>query len=133
MLWSRETRMSDTSSSYTLTEFRAEPRELTDRLYAMSEPLALKIVADFARDARLIPAPPPILSGTAPAGTYSNGAAMTSSTTTTSVAPSSGTAVAQPATPPTYTQPTYTPPGAWTPAAPVDERPKQPQSGFPSH
>ena len=40
MLWSRETRLSDTTSSFTLTEFRAEPHELTDRLYAMSEPLA---------------------------------------------------------------------------------------------
>lgn len=66
MMWSREERMGDETSSSTLTEFRAAPAELTDRLYAMAAPLAAKIAAGFARDASLIPAPPPILAEPAP-------------------------------------------------------------------
>lgn len=61
MLWSQEERLSDKTSSSTLTEFRADPTELTDRLYAMSAPLAAKIAAGLARDTGLLPAPPPIL------------------------------------------------------------------------
>ncbi|MCM2303461.1 MAG: hypothetical protein NDJ72_02070 [Elusimicrobia bacterium] len=59
MLWSREERLSDTTSSSTLTEFRAAPVELTDRLYVMSVPLAGKIAAGLAQDAGLRPAAPP--------------------------------------------------------------------------
>ena len=136
MLWSRETRLTDATSSSTLTEFRAAPNELTDRLYAMSEPLAARIAAGFARDVRLLAAPPPILSDVTPAGTFFNGAPAAVSTAPASVAPSSGTVVAQPApqpvaqpaAPPVYTQPAP----AWPP--PAEDRPKQPpQSGFPSH
>jgi len=61
MLWSREERLTDTTSSTTLTEFRAEPVQLTDRLYAMSVPLAEKIAASFAQEAGLIPPPPPVV------------------------------------------------------------------------
>lgn len=131
MLWSREDRLSDTSSSFTLTEFRAAPNELTDRLYALSVPLANKIALGFARDARLIPSAPPILAESVPAATFVNGAPAGISTTTATVAPSSSTAVAppvQPVAPPTFTP--YTPP-AWPPIP--DDRTKQPQSGFPSH
>ncbi len=68
MLWSREERLSDTTSSSTLTEFRAAPAELTDRLYALSAPLADRIAAGLARDAGLIPPPPPIAIEAAPPG-----------------------------------------------------------------
>ena len=67
MLWSREERLADSTSSATLTEFRAVPSDLTDRLIAMAEPLAQKIAAGFARDAGLIPAPPRIVLEAAPA------------------------------------------------------------------
>ena len=67
MLWSREERLADSTSSSTLTEFRAAPNELTDRLVALAAPLALKIAAGFAKDAGLIPAPPPIVVEAAPA------------------------------------------------------------------
>lgn len=61
LLWGREQRMSDETSSMTLTEFRAEPVDLTNRLHAMSAPLAAKIAADLSRDAGLLPPAPPIL------------------------------------------------------------------------
>ncbi len=69
MLWSREERLSDTTSSSTLTEFRAAPAELTDRLYSLSAPLADRIAAGLARDVGLIPAPPPIAVETTPPAT----------------------------------------------------------------
>ncbi len=80
MLWSREERLSDTTSSSTLTEFRASPTELTDRLYAMSVPLADKIASGLAREAGLTPAPPPIVIETAPQATFHNGSAPDIST-----------------------------------------------------
>ncbi len=67
MLWSREERLTDTTSSSTLTEFRAAPVELTDRLYSMAAPLGEKIAGSLARETGLRPAPPPILVETPPA------------------------------------------------------------------
>lgn len=61
MLWAKEDRLSDTTSSATLSEFRAIPSDLTDRLYALSEPLGARIASGFAREAGLLPAPPPII------------------------------------------------------------------------
>lgn len=61
LLWAREERLSDSTSSTTLTEFRAAPVELTDRLYALAVPFAGRVAAGFAQDTGLRPAPPPIL------------------------------------------------------------------------
>ncbi|PIR15176.1 MAG: hypothetical protein COV48_15850 [Elusimicrobia bacterium CG11_big_fil_rev_8_21_14_0_20_64_6] len=80
MLWSREERLSDSTSSTTLSEFRATPTELTDRLYALSVPLGQKIAADFARDAGLMPPPPPIVIDAPPPSVYLNGSAPDIST-----------------------------------------------------
>jgi hypothetical protein len=80
MLWGREERLSDTTSSSTLSEFRAAPVELTDRLQALCVPLAGKIAAGLASDVGLLPAPPPILAEPAPAATLINGAAPDIST-----------------------------------------------------
>ncbi|MDO8756393.1 MAG: hypothetical protein Q7J64_00115, partial [Elusimicrobiota bacterium] len=66
MLWSREERLSDTTSSSTLTEFRAAPAELTDRLLTLAAPLGQKIAGSLARETGLRPAPPPILVETPP-------------------------------------------------------------------
>jgi hypothetical protein len=89
MLWSREERLSDSTSSSTLTEFRVAPTELTDRLYALSETLAGQIAADFARDVVLMPAPAPISVDAAPSATFFNGTAVeTSSVPANTVAPS---------------------------------------------
>jgi hypothetical protein len=93
MLWSREERLSDTTSSSTLTEFRAAPPELTDRLYAMSAPLADKIAAGLARDAGLIPAPPPI-AVEMPVQTSFHGSPVEISTAPAAVAVSSAPALA---------------------------------------
>ncbi len=83
MLWSREVRLSDTISSSTLSEFRAAPGELTDRLYALSAPLAVKITAAFMQDAGLTAAPsiPVALPLQASATTYLSGAPVQLSTT----------------------------------------------------
>lgn len=67
MLWAREERLGDATSSSTLTEFRAAPVELTDRLYALAVPFAGRVAAGFAQDAGLRPAPPPILAEQTPA------------------------------------------------------------------
>jgi hypothetical protein len=91
MLWGREERLSDTTSSSTLTEFRADPPDLTNRLYALSEPLAAKIAAGFARDVGLRPPPPPILAGLLPANFY-NGSAPGISTAAATVSLSSAPA-----------------------------------------
>lgn len=80
MLWSREERLSDITSSTTLSEFRAVPTELTDRLYALSVPLGQKIAADFARDAGLLPPPPPVAVDAPPPAVYLNGSAPDIST-----------------------------------------------------
>jgi hypothetical protein len=112
MIWSHEERLSDATSSSTLTEFRADPVELTDRLYVMSAPLAGKIAARLVQDIGLIPAPPPILHETATAPPSSNGAPP---------------AIAPPAAPPAFT----TPPPTWTPITPAE--PTTPQTGFPAH
>ncbi len=132
MLWSHEDRMSDTSSSFTLTEFRAEPVELTDRLFALSGPLAAKIAAGLARDARLMPAPPPVIAESLPSATLINGTPAQISTATPSIPPSTGTAVAPPPAAPAA-PPVYTPPVTERPAVSPDEWGKQPQTGFPSH
>lgn len=71
MIWSREERLSDTTSSSTLTEFRANPVELTDRLYALSAPLAEKIAAALAREVGLYAPPPPPVAP--PAAAFYNG------------------------------------------------------------
>lgn len=67
MLWSREERLSDTTSSSTLTEFRAAPVELTDRLLTLAAPLGQMIAGSLARETGLRPAPPPILVEAPPA------------------------------------------------------------------
>jgi hypothetical protein len=129
MLWSREERLSDETSSSTVTEFRADPVELTDRLYVMSAPLAGRIAASLARDIGLIPAPPPILRELTPAAPPSNGAPPSVSTAPAAVAPP---AIAPPAITPPAAPPAFTPaPPAWPPITPVE--PGKPQTGFPSH
>ncbi|MDD5302315.1 MAG: hypothetical protein PHS14_04325 [Elusimicrobia bacterium] len=123
MLWSREERLSDTTSSSTLTEFRASPVELTDRLYLMSEPLAVRIAAGLARDTGLVPAAAPILAPP-PEATFVNGAPPAISTAPAAVMP--------PAFPPPSVPPFSTPPPpAWPPAAPTETA--KPQTGFSTH
>lgn len=105
MMWSHEERLSDATSSSTLTEFRAAPVELTDRLYVMSAPLAGKIAARLVQDIGLIPTPPPILRETAPAVPSSNDSPPFISTAPAAIAP----------------------PAIWTP------EPAKPQTVFPAH
>lgn len=119
MLWSREDRLSDETSSSTLTEFRAEPTELTDRLFAMSVPLAGKIAAGLARDTRLMPAPPPILESP-PGTTFINGAA-----------PDISTAPLVAPLPPSPLPPSPPPPAQIPPTWPPADLEK-PQAGFPT-
>ena len=110
MIWSREERLSDSTSSTTLTEFRAAPTELTDRLFALSEPLAVRLAGALARDVNLMAAPPPILAE----------------------APQISTAPVTELPPVTEAPP---PPPPEPPApfpSPVRETEK-PQSGFPAH
>ena len=110
MIWSREERLSDTTSSTTLTEFRAAPAELTDRLFAMSEPLAVRLAGALAREVSLMAAPPPI----------------------TAEAPQVSTAPVTELPPVTAAPP---PPAPEPPSpfpSPVRETEK-PQSGFPTH
>lgn len=109
MLWAREERLSDATSSSTLTEFRAAPVELTDRLFALAVPFAGRVAAGFAVDAGLRAAPPPILAEQLPAPGL-----LDLST------PSTGPAVNAP------------PPSGDGPPAPVFPS-QPPQQGFPSH
>ena len=113
MLWGREEKISDTTSSSTLTEFRAAPAELTDRLYALAQPLAARIAAGLSRDAGLIAAPPPILGE----------------------APQVSTAPVTAAPPEAYPPPAPPPPPEFPPLPPPETPwpPAQPQTGFPSH
>ncbi len=120
MLWSREERLSDATSSSTLTEFRAEPTELTDRLFAMSVPLAGKIAAGLARDTGLLPPAPPIVESP-PEATFINGAAPDISTAPL-VAPQVAPLAAP--LPPAPPPPAQIPP-AWPPA-----EPEKPLEGF---
>jgi hypothetical protein len=87
-----------------LTEFRVAPAELTDRLYALTEPLAVRVAGALARDAGLIAAPAPIL-GEA-----------------TSVSTAPVTAMPPEAYPP--------PPVTWPDPS---SRPSQPPNGLPTH
>jgi hypothetical protein len=73
LMWGKEVRLGDNTSSSTLTEFRAVPSELTDRLYAMAAPLGARVAAELAREAGLLPAPAPILSESVPQATFQNG------------------------------------------------------------
>lgn len=122
MLWSREERLSDTTSSSTLTEFRAAPGELTDRLYAMASPFGSRIAAGFARDAGLRPAPPPILVDAPPAPGL-----LDLSTPVTAAPPeaalSTGTAAYAPPPPP--------PPPAWPAVVPAE--PAKAPDSLPAH
>ena len=114
MLWSREERLSDTTSSSTLSEFRAEPVQLTDRLQALAGPLAARIAAGLVQDAGLIPAPPPILAEPPPATTFVNGAAPELSTAPLVAPPSPPAAAVEPSTAPA----TDGPPAERAPAPP---------------
>lgn len=112
MIWSREERLSDSTSSTTLTEFRASPAELTDRLFAMSQPLAVRLAGALAREVNLMAPPPPI----------------------TAEAPQISSAPVT-ALPPVTEAPPPPPPAPEPPApfpSPVRET-QQPQSGLPSH
>ena len=78
MMWSREDVLSDKTSSATLTEFRAVPSDLTDRLYALSVPIARVIADGLIKSLNLIPAPvavladpPPIINSPTPPSVYS--------------------------------------------------------------
>lgn len=55
LLWSREELFMDKTSSMTLSEFRASPSDLTDRLLALSAPLGAKLAADAAAGLALVP------------------------------------------------------------------------------
>jgi len=59
VLLSREDAFTDKTSCMTLTEFRAEPAQLTDRLFALSEPLGRRVAENVARDTGMRPPPPP--------------------------------------------------------------------------
>jgi len=107
MLWSREERVSDSTSSSTLTEFRAAPAELTDRLQTLAAPLAEKIAAGLAKDVSLIPAPPPIAVETAPAPAAPFEGSPAEISTSPTAAP--------PAAPPEPPFATSAPPAATTP------------------
>lgn len=117
MLWAREERLSDTTSSATLTEFRAAPVELTDRLYALAVPFAGRVAAGFAQDAGLRPAPPPILAEQLPAPGLVD-LLTPAATAPVAVEPSTGPAV-------------YAPPAGDGPPAPVF--PAKPEQGLRSH
>jgi hypothetical protein len=121
MLWAREERLSDTTSSSTLTEFRAAPAELTDRLYALAVPFAGRVAAGFAADAGLRPAPPPILAEQTPAPGL-----LDLSTPPAAAAPAP--AAVEASTGPAVYAPR---PSGDGPPAPVF--PTQPQQGLPSH
>jgi hypothetical protein len=114
MLWSREERLADSTSSSTLTEFRAAPAELTDRLVALAAPLAAKIAADLARDASLVPAPPPIAVETAPAPAPAPFTGAPIEISTTPLAPPSSPPAAPPAAPPEQPFATSAPPAVST-------------------
>lgn len=131
MLWSREERLSDETSSSTLTEFRAEPAQLTDRLYALSQPLAARIAAGLARDAALMPAPPPVLAPAPSTDTAVTGGAPDISTAPL-VAPAAPVTAAPPPPPPAApVQPAapYQP----VPAPPAWQQPEKASGGFSSH
>ena len=55
-LWGKEIKLGDKTSSATLTEFRADPADLTTRLYALSVPLAQGVAASLVKEAGLVPA-----------------------------------------------------------------------------
>ncbi len=74
LMWAKELKLGDRTSSSTLTEFRAAPHELTDRLYVMSAPLGRQIADALAREVGLFAAPPPILGDQAPQAVFQNGA-----------------------------------------------------------
>lgn len=131
MMWSREERLGDKTSSSTLSEFRAVPSDLTDRLYAMSLPFALQIAGGLARETGLIPPAPPIL---APAATFVNGAPADISTAPVAAISPSTTAAQAPVTPawPPITQPAPTaPPSAST--GPSWQEQVKPRNGLQTH
>lgn len=76
LMWSREIRLGDKTSSTTLTEFRAAPAELTDRLYGLTSELGQRVAASLAREAGLVPAPPAIPAEPALQATFQNGAPL---------------------------------------------------------
>jgi len=74
LLMSREDMLSDKTSSSTLSEFRATPGELTDRLYAMATPLGAQVAASLVSTLRLTPPAAPIYTPpAAPEATFING------------------------------------------------------------
>ncbi|MEK7388182.1 MAG: hypothetical protein AAB036_00640 [Elusimicrobiota bacterium] len=60
LMWAHEDLMADNASSSTLTEFRAAPSDLTDRLYSLSVPFARVIASSVGRSLHLIAAPAPV-------------------------------------------------------------------------
>ncbi len=66
MMWSHEDVLGDKTSSSTLTEFRAAPSDLTDRLYNLSIPLGRAIAMSLANSVRLLPTPPPVATMSTP-------------------------------------------------------------------
>lgn len=77
LMASREDGLSDSTSSGTLSEFRAAPADLTDRLYSLSTPLGTTIARSLATALRLSPpagAPAPSGPPSAPEATFRNGA-----------------------------------------------------------
>lgn len=119
MLWSREERLSDTTSSATLTEFRATPQDLTDRLYALSEPLAARVATDLSRDVRLAGVPYSLSAPSTPApGVFVNGQPTAASTAPVTAAPPAAPPLAPPSAP-------------WPPASPDPQQPPQ-KGAFPT-
>ena len=57
---SREDAFTDKTSCMTLTEFRAEPAQLTDRLFALAAPLGKKAAEELATEAGLRAPPRPV-------------------------------------------------------------------------
>jgi hypothetical protein len=80
LLMSREDRLADQTSSTTLSEFRAAPGDLTDRLYALAPGLGTQLARSLASALRL--QPPAVLPSSttppsAPEATFHNGASAT--------------------------------------------------------
>ena len=87
MMWSHEDVLSDKTSSSTLTEFRAAPSDLTDRLYNLSIPLGRAIALSLANSVRLLPRPQPVATMSTPEGMPPVIAASSSSAVAISSAP----------------------------------------------
>jgi hypothetical protein len=115
LLWSRVDTVSDQGSTFTLSEFRAEPKDLTNRLEALVPQLAKIAAAELAKGLRLsppLPVAPAQPEGSVTALPYGltpsdlPAAPADAPTTSTETAPSPAPETAAPVEPSTATAPT---------------------------